>query len=87
MIIGDFNAKSSIWFCEDKKSFKDDPTENLISQFRLHQIIKEPAHILDTSSSNIELIFRPQPNLIIKSGIHSFVSTFKLSSPCNLCKI
>ena len=35
-------------------------------------MIKEPTHILDTSSSCIDLIFRSQPNLIIESGVHSF---------------
>ena len=39
----------------------------------MHQIIKEPAHTLDTSSLNIELILRSEPNLIIKLGIHWFL--------------
>ena len=45
--------------------------ENLTSQFGLHQVIKEPIHILDTSSSCIDLIFTSQPNLIIESRVHS----------------
>ena len=53
--IGDFNAKSSNWFCYDKTNFEGDA--NLTSQFGLHQVIKEPSHILDTSSSCIDLIF------------------------------
>ena len=55
--IGDFNAKSSNWFCHDKTNFEGDAIENLTSQFGLHQVIKEPTHILDTSSSCIDLIF------------------------------
>ena len=55
--IGDFNAKSSNWFCRDKTSFEGDALENLTSQFRLHQVIKKPTHILDTSSSCTDLIF------------------------------
>ena len=31
--------------------------ENLTSQFGLHQVIKEPTHILDTSSLSIDRIF------------------------------
>ena len=69
--IGDFNPKSSNLFRQDKASFEGDTIENLTSQFGLHQVIKEPAHILDTFSSCIDLIFTSQPNLIIESGVHS----------------
>ena len=51
--IGDFNAKSSNWFCHDKTNFEGDAIENLTSQFGLHQVIKEPTHILDTSSQSL----------------------------------
>ena len=34
--IGDFNAKSNNWFCQDKTNFAGDATENLTSQFGLH---------------------------------------------------
>ena len=37
----------------------------------MHQVIKEPTHILDTSSSCIDLIFTSQPNLIIEAVVHS----------------
>ena len=53
---GDLKAKSSNWFCQDKPSFEGDTTENLTSHFGLHQVIKEPTHILDTSSCT-DLIF------------------------------
>ena len=36
----------------------------------MHQVIKEPTHILHNSSSCIDLIFASQPNLIIESGVH-----------------
>ena len=49
--IGDYNAKSSNWFCHDKTNFEGDAVESLISQFGLHQVIKEPTRILDTSFS------------------------------------
>ena len=54
--IGDFNAKSSNRFCHDKTNSERDATENLTSQFGLHQMIKEPTHILDTSSLCIDLL-------------------------------
>ena len=63
--MGDFSAKSSNWFCQDKISFEGDAIENLTSQFGLHLVIKEPTHILGTPSSCIGLIFTSQPNLII----------------------
>ena len=40
------------------------------SQNGLHQEIKEPIHILNISSSCIDLIFNSQPNLLIESGVH-----------------
>ena len=67
--IGDFNAKSSNWFCRDKTSFEGNAIENLTSQFELHRVIKESTHILDTSPLCIGLIFTSQPNLIIESGV------------------
>ena len=69
--IRDFNAKSSNYFCQDKSNFEGDAIENLTSLFGLHQVIKEPTHILDTSSSCIDLIFTSQPNLIIESRVQS----------------
>ena len=67
---GDFNAKSSNRFCQDKTSFEGDAIGNLTSHFGLYKMIKEPKHILDTSPSCIEIIFMSQPNLIIESGVH-----------------
>ena len=55
--IGDFNAKSSNWYNKDKVNFEGNRTENVTSQFGLHQIINEPMHILPNSSSCINLIF------------------------------
>ena len=36
----------------------------------MHQVIKEPTHISDTSYSCIDLIFTSPPNLRIESGVH-----------------
>ena len=70
MTISDFDTKSSKWFCQDKTNFEGDATENLTSQFGLHQVIKEPTHILETSPSSNDLIFTSKPNLIIESEVH-----------------
>ena len=69
--IGDFNAKSSNWFCQGKTSFEGDATDNLTSQYGLHQVIKKPTYILHTPSSCIDLMFTSQPNLIIEPEVHS----------------
>ena len=71
VVIGNFNAKSSKWHCQDKSTFEGNVIDNITSQFGLYQVIKEPTHILNTSSSCIDLIFTSLPNLIIDSGLHS----------------
>ena len=40
-------------------------------QFGLQQVIKEPTHLAANSSLCIDLIFTPQPNLVMESGFHS----------------
>ena len=46
------------------------------------QVISDPIHILESSSSWRDLIFMSQPNLIISSGVHFFTSP-KLPSSHN----
>ena len=36
----------------------------------MSQVINEPTHILDNSKSCIDLIYTPQPNMIMDSGVH-----------------
>ena len=62
---------SYYWYSHDKTSHEGIEIENVIAQFGLQQIIKEPTHISNTSSSCIDLIFTSQPNLITDSGVHS----------------
>ena len=42
----------------------------ITKQYGLHQVIKEPPHLLDYSSTCIDLILTSQPNLITESDIH-----------------
>ena len=67
---GNFNAKSSNWYNKDITSDEGKKTEVVTSQNGLHQEINEPPHILNNSSSCIDLIFNSQPNVLIESGIH-----------------
>ena len=68
--LGDFNAKSSYWYDKDNTSDEDRKIETMTSQNGLHKEINEPRHILNNSSSCIDLIFNSQPNLLIESGVH-----------------
>ena len=69
--IGNFNAKFTNWYNRDKASFECNTIDNITSQFGLHQLINEPTHIFQNSSSSIDLICTSQPNLVIESGVHS----------------
>ena len=43
------------------------------SSYGLNQLIQEPTHILNSSTSCIDLILTSQPNLVMESGIHSLL--------------
>ena len=68
-VIGDFHAKSCNWYSHDKTSFDSSTTESITSQFGLQQLINEPTHLLQNSSSCIDLIFTSQPNIVVESGV------------------
>ena len=68
VVLGDFNAKVGQWRDKDSSFSEGISVENITSQFGLHQIINEPTHILENSSSCIDLIFTSQPNLSVESG-------------------
>ena len=73
--IGDFYAKSDKWSEGDSSTIEGSKIDLLMSQFVLSQIIKEPAHILENSSSCIDVIFTTQPNLVLESGVHHYTKT------------
>ena len=60
--LGDFNAKSSNWCKNDITTTESKAIENISSQFYLHQMINEPTHMLESTSSCIDLILTSQPN-------------------------
>ena len=70
VVIGDFNAKSSEWWIDDKTTQEGIKIENLLSQFSLSQVINERTHISQNFNSCIDLLFTNQQNLITDSGIH-----------------
>ena len=57
VILGHFNAKSSLWYNNDITTYEGSEIDGVTSQFGLKQIITEPTHIIGDSSSCIDLIF------------------------------
>ena len=72
----------SFGICNYNASSQGKTLENVTSQFGLHQVIKEPTHILHNSSSCIDLLFASQPNLIIESGVHLSLHPNTITSYC-----
>ena len=44
--------------------------ESITFQFGLHQLINEPSHLLQNSSSCTDLTFTSQQNIEVESGVH-----------------
>ena len=59
VVTGNFNARSSYWW------------SNLASSNGFSQLINEPTHFQNNSSSCIDLILTDQPNLSVNTGVHS----------------
>ena len=70
-VLGDFDAKSNNWCKNDITSHEGSMIDDVTSNYRLHQLIREPTSILNTSSSCVYLIFTSQTNLLMESGVHS----------------
>ena len=71
VVTGDFNAKSSSWWCNHINTIEGSHLYSLTSSNGFSQLINEPAHIQINSSSCIDLLFTNQPNLSVNSGVHS----------------
>ena len=74
-VLVDFNEKSNSWFANDNTNIEESKVDILTASFGFDQIINEPTHILNNSSSYIDLIFTSQRNLVIESGVHSSLHT------------
>ena len=71
VITGDFNARSSYWWCKNISTTEGSKLFSLTFLNGFSQLINEPTHIQTNSSSCIDLIVTDQPNLSINSGVHS----------------
>ena len=68
--VGDFNARSSSWCINDKSNYEGTKIDCLATEYDLKQVINEPTHLLENSSSCIDLIFTSQPNLVMDADVH-----------------
>ena len=68
---GDFNAKSCNWSTNDATTPEGAQLDYITSLNGMKQLILEPTHILQQSSSCIDLIFTNQPNIVMDSGVDS----------------
>ena len=70
-VLGDFKTKSNNCCKNDITSHEGSMIDAVTSSYGLHQLIYEPAHILNWSSSCIDLIFTSQANFVMESGVYS----------------
>ena len=70
-VSGDFNAKSNNWCKTDTTSHEGSMIDAVTSNYGLGQLIQELTHILNSTSSCIDLIFTSRSILLMESGIHS----------------
>ena len=73
VVLSDFNAKKSLWYNNDIATYEGSKIDGVTSQFGIQRFIKEPTHIIGNSSLCIDLIFTNQPNLVMESGVHSWL--------------
>ena len=73
LTIGDFNAKSCNWSINDTTTPEGVRLDSITSLYGMKQLISGPTHILQQSSSCINLIFTNQPNIAMDSGVDSSI--------------
>ena len=69
LITGDLSAKSRNWSIYDTTTSEGAHLDSLMTLYGLNQLVAEPTHVLEHSSSCIDIIFTNQPNLLRNSGI------------------
>ena len=73
VVIGDFNARSSGWCMNEKVIMKELKLIVYLGSYGLYdlkQVINEPTHLFENSSSCINLKLASQPNLVMDAGVH-----------------
>ena len=69
ILLGDFKASSKSWWVHDITNNEGKQIESISSLYGFSKLIWESIHILQNSSSCIDLIFTDQPDLVINSRI------------------
>jgi len=73
---GDFNAQSSQWWPDGNETNEGSIINIILSELGLNQLISEPTHFRDHCDPTlIDLIICDQPNLVIRSGVHSSIDS------------
>ena len=70
IITGDFNCRTQQWWSADIEDHHGTALDDLIQSKNLSQLIDEPMHIINDSSSCIDLIITSQPFLFVEHGMH-----------------
>ena len=69
-VLGDFNARSTSWWIDDKTTTVGSHLEAFTSFHGLQQLMSLPTNILPDSTFCINFIFNDQPYLVASSGVH-----------------
>ena len=86
VIIGDFNAPSKSYCLDEITTNDGSKTDSPSTTHGLHKLIYQPAHLILTFFTCIDLIFTDQPNLVSNSGVHSFLHK-NCHHQINFCKL
>ena len=70
LLTGDFNARNSSWQKNDCVTREGKVIESLTCSCGLSRLFSDATHILQNSSSFIDLIFTNQPNFVIDSAVY-----------------
>ena len=70
-VFGKLNTNSNNWCKVDSTSHEGSKIDAVTSNYGLRQLMREPTHIFNSSSSCIDQIFTSQTNLVMKLEVHS----------------
>jgi hypothetical protein len=71
--VGDFNAHNASWWAEGTTDHIGFELEQLFTSKGLHQLVKQPTFITNTSASCIDLVVTSQPNIFLECDVHPFI--------------
>ena len=73
IIVGDFNARSSKWCNSDKSNRAGIKLDNITTSAGYSQLINEPTHFVNKTSSCIDLVFSSDLNITRNFGIEKTI--------------